>query len=244
MVLGRARIHPRRPDSTLEPLAHTRGSVPGRPQSVHHRSKRPRISKSRSTLRAKLLKGLGLPRNWVCLVFSPSTAARRPMAFHDLAMRFSDSLLRLFYRGRLGFPRTKDQKLLKTKDVAVCDRQIGVGPTAPWQEFSNWCERDPISSRQEMRASKKAAGLGQTTAQALWLDRSGQIGSCPRSPPPISPPADLPPCDLPPCVSPSPNSPPARACAISKFVCAPSNHGSTIWAFAATSPATRWRTPT
>ena len=67
------------------------------------------------------------------------------MAFHDLAMRFSDSLLRPFYRGRLGFPRTKDQKLLKTKDVAVCDRRIGVGPTAPWQEFSNWCERDPIS---------------------------------------------------------------------------------------------------
>ena len=166
MVLGRARIHPRRPDSTLEPLAHTRGSVPGHAESVHHRSKRPRISKSRSTLRAKLLKGLGLPRNWVCLVFSPSTASRRPMAFHDLVMRFSDSLLRLFYRGRLGFPRTKAQNLLKTKDVAVCDWPIGVGPTAPWQEFSDSCERDPISSRQEMRASKKAAGLGQTTAQA------------------------------------------------------------------------------
>ena len=137
---------------------------------MRHRSKRLRISKSRSTLRAKLLKGLGLPRNWVCLVFSPSTASRQPMAFHDLVMRFADSLLRLFYRGRLGFPRTKAQKLLKTKDVAVCDRQIGVGPTAPWQEFSNWCERNPISSRQEMRASKKAAGLGQTTAQAALRD--------------------------------------------------------------------------
>ena len=46
------------------------------------------------------------------------------------------------------------------------------------------------------------------------------------------------------CVSLSPNSPRGRVCAISKFVSAPYTHGSTIWAFAATSPATRWRTPT
>ena len=50
------------------------------------------------------------------------------MAIPDLASPFWDSRLRLFYRGSLEFPRTRTQKLLKTKDVAVRDRQIGVGP--------------------------------------------------------------------------------------------------------------------
>ena len=50
------------------------------------------------------------------------------MAIPDLASPFWDSRLSLFYRGSLEFPRTRTQKLLKTKDVAVRDRQIGVGP--------------------------------------------------------------------------------------------------------------------
>ena len=64
--------------------------------------------------------------------FSPKPLVTIP----DFAVPFWDSLLRLFYRGRLEFPRTRAQKLLKTKDVTVCDRQIGVGPIASWQEFS------------------------------------------------------------------------------------------------------------
>ena len=49
------------------------------------------------------------------------------MAIPDFVTPFWDSLLNSFYRGRLGFPWTRAHRLLKTKDVAARDRQIGVG---------------------------------------------------------------------------------------------------------------------
>ena len=58
-------------------------------------------------------------------------SAKPLVAILDFAIVFRDSLLRLFYRGRLGFPWTRAQRLGKTKDVAARDRLIGVGPKAP-----------------------------------------------------------------------------------------------------------------
>ena len=63
-------------------------------------------------------------------------SAKPHVAIPDFVTLSGDSLLRLFYRGRLGLPCARSPRLLKTKDVAARDRQIGVGPTAPWEEFS------------------------------------------------------------------------------------------------------------
>ena len=65
------------------------------------------------------------------LADTKNVSAKPLVAIPDFAIPFWDSLLRLFYRGRLEFPRVRAQKLLKTRDVAVRDRQIGEGPTAP-----------------------------------------------------------------------------------------------------------------
>ena len=61
------------------------------------------------------------------------------VAIPDFVIPCWHSLLRLFYRERLGFPWTRTQRLLKTKDVAARDRQIRVGPIAPWQSAADWC---------------------------------------------------------------------------------------------------------
>ena len=62
------------------------------------------------------------------LADTKDVTAKPLVAIPDLASPFWDSRLRLFYRGSLEFPRTRAQKLLKTKDVGVRDRQMGVGP--------------------------------------------------------------------------------------------------------------------
>ena len=58
--------------------------------------------------------------------------AAKPLVAIPYAVTLAeDSLLRLFYRGRLGSPWTEAHRLLKKKDVAYRDRRIGAGPTAP-----------------------------------------------------------------------------------------------------------------
>ena len=69
---------------------------------------------------------------------SKELGARPLAAIPDFVTSSRHSLLYLLYRGRLGFPWTRVQRLLKTKDIAVRDRLIGVVPTAPWQGFSYW----------------------------------------------------------------------------------------------------------